>query len=254
LRSFASTPTATDTRPWNFDKNYPWATTTLPPVDISLPPPTAVRQSPAPGPSNLCYRLSDASTSTFETTHTRTASPFCTASGSNVNRQSHRFSIFGRSGDQAHAAGERYPTSALNPPTAIFRDHLSTVETSDDEELTTSRTKNKVGLRKRFSSAARNNIQTTPRATRSKLKPAELASPASANDISTSTLHNRTSEARAFTSNRHTFRDAEGMTVVAYRRQRVIAQIKRWWYKGEELIRALSRRNHTKQDDVRSHE
>lgn len=242
LRSIASTPTATDTRPWNFDKNYPWATTTRPSVDISLPPSTAVRQSPRPGPSHLCNKLSEASTGTFASTHTPTTSPFGTTTDFDVNRQSHRFSVFGRSGDQAHAVGERYPTSALSPPTAIFRDNLSACDTSDDEDFTISRTKRKTGLRKRFSSAARNTALSTPRVTRSKVNPAELASPASIHEDSTSTLHNRGNEAPAFNSHRHTFRDAEGMTVVAYRRQQVMASIRRWWHKGAELVRSIKRR------------
>ncbi|KAF1920397.1 hypothetical protein BDU57DRAFT_437202 [Ampelomyces quisqualis] len=243
-RSFVSTPAATDTRPWNFDKNYPWATSTKPLVDISLPPPAAVRQSPRAGPSHLRNTFSDATTSTFASSRTPTTSPPGDASGSNTHRQP-RISIFGRSGDQAHAVGERYPTSALNPPTAIFRDHLSTCDTSDDDDFTTTRKANKLTLRKRFSSAARSNTltHTTPRATRSKANPAELASPASVHESSTSTLQDRIGEARAFTSNRHTFRDAEGMRISAYHRHRIVDSIKRWWHKGGRLIRTISRRN-----------
>lgn len=246
LRSFVSTPTATATvtRPWNFDENYPWATTTPPSVNISLPPTNTVKSSPRPGPSHLRNALSDATTSTFTSARTATASPTGNTSSSNANRQSHRLSIFGRSGDQAHAVGERYPTSALSPPTTIFRDNLSACETSDDEDFTTSR-KTRLSLRKRFSSAARNNttVYTPPRVTRSKVNPAELASPASAHENSSSTLQDRQGEARAFTSNRHTFRDAEGMRASAYHRQRLIDSVKRWWSKGAKLIRTISRRD-----------
>jgi serine/arginine repetitive matrix protein 2 len=245
-RSFVSTPTATDTRPWNFDKNYPWATTTNPAVDISLPLPVASKHSPRPGPSHLRNTLSDATTSTFTSVCAPLDLPTGKTSGSKAHRQSHRLSIFGRNGDQAHAVGERYPTSALSPPTAIFRDNLSTCDTSDDEDFTASRKSNKLTLRKRFSSAARSNTltHTTPRAARSRVNPAELASPASIHEDSSSTLQDRAGEARAFTSNRHTFRDAEGMRVGAYHRHRIVDSIKRWWHKGGELIRTISRRNH----------
>jgi serine/arginine repetitive matrix protein 2 len=250
-RSFVSTPTATDTRPWNFDKNYPWATTTNPSVDISLPLPVAQKQSPRPGPSHLRNTLSDATTSTFTSVCTPIDSP-TGRSGPNANRQSHRLSIFGRSGDQAHAAGERYPTSALSPPTAIFRDHLTACDTSDDEDFTASHKSNKLTLRKRFSSAARSNTLThsTPRVVRSKTNPAELASPASNHQASSSTLQDRAGEARAFTSNRHTFRDAEGMRISAYHRHRIVESIKRWWHKGGELIRTISRRRNDHRRDV----
>tara|TARA_R110002003_G_scaffold68_13_gene6156 strand:- start:33464 stop:37120 length:3657 start_codon:yes stop_codon:yes gene_type:complete len=229
LRSFVSTPTATDTRPWNFDKNYPWATTSIPSVDISLPPPAAVKQSPRAGPSHLRNTLSDASSSTFASIHTPTASPTGKAASSNANRQSHRLSIFGRTSDQAHAVGERYPTSALSPPTAIFRDNLSTCDTSDDEDFVTSRKNNKLTLRKRFSSAARNNTltQTPPRVARSRINPAELASPASEPENSSSTLQDRASEDNAFTSHRHTFREAQGMRASAYHRERLVDSLRR---------------------------
>jgi serine/arginine repetitive matrix protein 2 len=245
-RSFVSTPTATDTRPWNFDKNYPWATTTNPAVDISLPLPLAQKQSPRPGPSHLRNTLSDATTRTFTSVRAPLSSPTGNAAGSNARRQSHRNSFFGRNGDQAHAVGERYPTSALSPPTAIFRDNDNiSCETSDDEDFTTSRKTNKLTLRKRFSSAARSTTLThdTPRAARSRVNPAELASPVSYHEDSSSTLQDRAGEAHAFISHRHTFRDAQGMPIGAYHRRRIVASIKRWWHKGGELIRNISRRN-----------
>jgi serine/arginine repetitive matrix protein 2 len=243
LRSFVSTPTATETRPWNSDKNYPWATTTIPSVDISLPPRTAVRHSPRPGPSHLRNRLSDATiTSTSSSAQTATESPFGSAPGSNGHARRHRFSTLGRNGDQPHAVGERYPTSALTPPTAIFRDHLTTSDTSDDEEFNTSR-KPKLGLRKRFSSARNATVDNNTRATRSKTTAQELASPESTKQSTTSVLQDRAGEAQAFTSHRHTFRDAEGMRPADYHRHRILERLKRWWDKGDRLIRSLSRRN-----------
>jgi serine/arginine repetitive matrix protein 2 len=246
--SFVSTHTATDTRPWNFDKNYPWATTVNPAVNISLPTQAAHKQSPRPGPSHLRNALSDATSSTFTSLRTPTTSPSVNASSSKADRQAHRLSIYGRTGDQAHAVGERYPTSALSPPTAIFRDHLTTCDTSDDEDFTTSHKSNKLSLRKRFSSAARSNTlsHTTPRTTKSKANQAELVSPASVVDNSSSTLQDRFGEACAFTSHRNTFREASGMPLHAYRRHRMIQKVKGWWRKGvekgEELVRNMSRR------------
>ncbi|KAF2827538.1 hypothetical protein CC86DRAFT_290743 [Ophiobolus disseminans] len=238
LRSFASTPTATVTSPWNFDENYPWATTTDPAVNISLHPPNAAKSSPRPGPSHLRNALSDATSSTFTASRTTTVSPAGNASSYNPNRPSHRLSIFGRSGDQAHAVGERYPTSALSPPTAIFRDNLSSCDISDDEDFISSR-KTRLSLRKRFSSAARNStiLHTPPRVTRSKANPAELASPASAHENSSSTLQDRASEADAFTrTNRATYGAAEGMRPGLFRRQRLIKRFRKLLNKGTNLL------------------
>ncbi|KAH7401397.1 hypothetical protein BKA66DRAFT_604629 [Pyrenochaeta sp. MPI-SDFR-AT-0127] len=245
LRSFVSTPTATDTRPWNFDKNYPWATTTLPSVDISLPPPTAAKHSPPPGPSHLRNRFSEASTSSsFSSANTATASPFGTTSDSNAHARQHRFSIFGRSGNQPHAAGERYPTSALTPPTAIFRDHSSAFDTSDDEEFSTARNKSKLKLRERFSSARNATLDNAARVGRSKTNPLELASPESTHQSAASNRQDRPDEEHAFTtSHRHTFRDAEGMRTAEYHRNKIIDHLKKWWHKGGDLIRNLSRRS-----------
>lgn len=227
LGSFVSTPTATDTRPWNSDKNYPWASSSVPSVDISLPLPVAARHSPHPGPSHLRNTLSGASTATFTSTHTPTTSPFGSAPGSNVAPQSHRFSLFGRNGDVSHAAGERYPTSALTPPTAIFRDHFSTSDTSDDEaEFTTTR-RSKFKLRKRFSSVRGQEHNT-------------LNVNATTSHESTTSVQN---EARAMSAaNRHTFRDAEGMPSVKYHQHRFVALCRRWWHLGGDLIRTISSR------------
>jgi hypothetical protein len=248
LRSFASTPTRTDTRPWNSDKNYPWATSTIPSVDISLPLPAVVRHSPRPGPSHLRNNISDASTvSTFITP---VGSPFGTESSSSAHaRQLQHFTTFGRNGDQPHAVGERYPTSALTPPTAIFRDNFSASDTSDDDtELRVVR-KNKFSLKKRFSSTRNTTTDYSTRATNSKSlstsnNPLELTSPDSLHCSATSIIQDTAGEARAFAStNRHTFRDAEGMPSVVYHRHRLIDHIKRWWHKGGDLFRSFSRRS-----------
>ncbi|RAR09537.1 hypothetical protein DDE82_001653 [Stemphylium lycopersici] len=217
LRSFISTPTATETRPWNSDKNYPWATSTSPVIDISLPPPTAARHSPRPGPSRLRNRLSDESTtSSFSTAQTATLSPFGSPADSTAHARHHRFSAFGRNSDQPHEVGERYPTSALSPPTAIFRDHLSASDTSDDDNYDTTR-KTRLSLRKRFSSTRKVTLdsQTNTRAGRSKVNAQGLASPESTQPSATSIVQDSAGEAQAFVStskaNRHTFRDAKGM-------------------------------------------
>ncbi|KAL6709435.1 hypothetical protein ACN47E_001370 [Coniothyrium glycines] len=244
LRSFVSTPTTTDTRPWNFDKNYPWATTTIPSVDISLPPPTTIRHSPRPGPSHLRNRLSHSTTSSsFSTIHSATASP----PESHNHARRHRFSAFGRIGDQSHAVGERYPTSALTPPTAIFRDHFTASEISDDEDFNTTR-KTKLGLRKHFSLVRKATLEKNDRAARSKTNPQELASPRSTNESTSSHLQDSAGETQAFTSHRHTFREAEGMRPADYHCQRLVDRIKHWWHKGGKLIRSLSRR--TRQESI----
>lgn len=249
LRSFASTPTRTDTRPWNLDKNYPWATSTLPSVEISLPPPTSVRHSPRPGPSHLRNNISDASTvSTFTTP---VGSPFGTDSGFSAHaRQLHHFSAFGRSGDKPHAVGERYPTSALTPPTAIFRDNFSTSDTSDDDIEARVIRKGKFSLKKRFSSARNATLDNSTRSTNDKSltvpnTPLEQSSPDSVHRSATSIIQDTAGEAEAFTSNRHTFRDAEGMPSAVYHRHRLIDHLKRWWHKGGDLFRSFSRRSST---------
>lgn len=250
LRSSVSTPTVTETRPWNSDKNYPWATSTNPAIDVSLPRPAAARHSPHPGPSHLRNGLSDASTtSSFSTAQTATASPFGSPADSTAHARHHRFSTFGCNSDQPHAVGERYPTSALSPPTAIFRNHLSASDTSDDEHYDTTR-KTRLSLRKRFSSTRKATLdsQTNTRAGRSKTNAQDFASPESTKYSTTSLLQDRAGEAQAFTSsttaNRHTFRDAEGMRAVDYRKHRIIDRLKTWWHKGSHLIRQLSNQKH----------
>jgi serine/arginine repetitive matrix protein 2 len=249
LQSFASTPTATRTQPWNSDKSYPWVITNIPSVNISLPPPSTTRPSPLPGPSHLRNRLSDTSSASTLALNTPVGSPPESASTASAQAcRLHRFSIFGANSDQSHAAGERYPTSALTPPTAIFRDHFSASDTSDDEtELPISRT-GRFSLKKRFSSARKATLEISAQAASKKKttpspSPRDIAlpnSPASG----TSVVEDSVAEAQAFTTtNRHTFRDAEGMRSATYHRYRLVEHLKRWWHKGGDLFRRLSTRS-----------
>ncbi len=227
LRSLGSlnpTPTVTDTRPWNFDKNYPW-TVKDPPIDIVLPPFGS-------GPHGTISNASKASS--FSSADTAaTVSPFGTTSHSNTQGRRNPFSNLSRVGDQHHAAGERYPTSALTPPTAIFRDPSSAFDTSDDEDFDTTR-KQRTGLRKRFSSARNTN--------RHKAGPTVLASPESGEHSANSFLRERANEAQAFTAKRFTFRNAEGMQSASYYRKKIVFTISIWCAQTAYLWRKIIRR------------
>jgi serine/arginine repetitive matrix protein 2 len=249
LQSFASTPRATESQPWNSDKSYPWVITTIPSVDISLPPPSTTRPSPLPGPSHLRNRLSDASSASTLALNTPVSSPLENTSDTSAQAcQLHRFSIFGANSDQSHAAGERYPTSALTPPTAIFRDHFSASDTSDDETEPPISRKGRFSLKKRFSSARKVTLEISTRAASKKKtapspSPLDIALPNSPVSA-TSIVEDRATEAQAFTAtNRHTFRDAEGMPSATYHRYRLVEHLKRWWHKSGDLIRRLSTRS-----------
>ena len=234
VRSLASTPTVTTTCPWNFDKNYPWAAAN-PSVDISLPCPAVLRDSPGPRRSHLRNTLSNASTATsLSSASTATASPFGTTSHSNAQASQYAFSNFGRTGDQHHVAGERYPTSALTPPTAIFRDHSPAFETSDEEDSNAAR-KNKLRLRKRFSST-----RNTSRGGRSKSNPPEPAPPESAQKAVSSTTNNPASDNQAPRKKRKTFRGKSGMKPLKFLRKKISFHFDFCWRQGCDFIRKLA--------------
>jgi hypothetical protein len=128
--------------------------------------------------------------------------------------------------------GERYPTSALTPPTAIFRDNYFGSEASDDEIEAQVVRKGKFSLKKRFSSARNATAEDNTRPTNSKSlstpnNPVELASPEPAHPSAPSITQDSAGEARAFTSNRNTFRNAQGMPKAVYHRHRIIDHLKR---------------------------
>lgn len=229
-RSRVSTPTATNTRPWNFDKNYPWATD--PSVDISLPPPSASKHSPRPGPSHLRNRLSNASTAS-----TGTSSPYGPAAlhlasqgpvrqhyslSAECNRSIEPSAVgFDASGypigpvrvrddDQSHGAGERYPTSALPLPSNlhIYPGQASnfSLETSDDEPETTSARKNLFKRRPRRATRASVNRREF---SRSRMQ--ELQSSQTVDDSSQPHPENLPDRAR-----RQTFTNAQGMSKLTY--------------------------------------
>ena len=254
--SRGDTPTATDTRPWNLDKNYPWATD--PSVDISLPPPSASKYSPRPGPSHLRNRLSNASTGS-----TGTSSPYGpTASHpapQGPTAQYYSLSVEGsrsiepsvvgfdasgypigpvrvRDDDQSHGAGERYPTSALPLPSNlhIYPGQASnfSLETSDDELETTSA--RKTLFKRRPRRATRTSVN---RRDFSQSHIRELQNSQAVGDSSQQQpdcLPNR--------SRRQTFTDAQGMSKLIYIVTKCRLSAAKGWNKIRDKILCCSDR------------
>ncbi|KAL5417927.1 hypothetical protein PMIN04_007563 [Paraphaeosphaeria minitans] len=244
-RGSTTTGTVTDTRPWNLDKNYPWATD--PSVDISLPSPSASKQSPRPGPSHLRNRLSSASSESAGT-----SSPYGTSASPPARRgpaghcytsivdgkRSIEPSAVGfvasgypigpvrvRDDDQSHGAGERYPTSALPLPSNLHiypgqASHFS-LETSDEEAETTSPRKTLFSRRPR-----RNTRASVNRRDLSQRRVRELQSSRASDhsvQIEPDDLPDR--------SRRQTFANAQGMSKLTFCVQSVSYFLKKGLYK-----------------------
>lgn len=240
LGSFDSTPTAataTETRPWNSDKNYPWATNA--PVDISFPPPSASKYSPRPGPSRLRSHLSNASSTTDTPINYATPASAFTKSGikgpsfniladggSALDLSTAGFDASGyatrpvrtREEDQSHTAGERYPTSALPLPSNLHiypgqASHFS-VETSDEETESLSPRKALFTRRSR-----RNTKMSSGKREPFQAKDAQVTHSSNNNtDDEGDTLPDR--------SRRQTFANAEGMSQYSYIRYTVVMSVK----------------------------
>ena len=272
LRSFTSTPTADTTRPWNSDKNYPWAST-LQSVDISLPLRTAaVRASPL-GPSRLRLRLSDSSDTTARAamgprskaaepaasepalTHTTTRSRSnCVSSSTRPGTEHHhrRGRVgFSRDAEALHDAGERYPTTSLTPPSALDIEVEPVSYFSDDsEDERPSGLKSKLArLRARKSkstSATRPALAPHASSTSSRAPPrpppsSEPPGPAPAcarpqpRMAHSDSMPNAAAEARAFT-----FSHAAGMPKTEFVGRRLLDKLKLMLVKGSDLLRSLS--------------
>ncbi|KAF2470285.1 uncharacterized protein BDR25DRAFT_314516 [Lindgomyces ingoldianus] len=261
LRSLGSTPTATETRPWNSDKNYPWAAA-IPYIDISLPAPTIIKHSPRPGCSPLRTRPSHSSDNTtvpFDQQPTSPASDKMTVPGSDdpymhARRQSRRMSFFSSSKrpvnalvsgfdasghpvgprhvrhvDQQHEAGERYPTQPPTPPHRLHIDPDAQSHFSDDSEEEpppTSRKRKFAALKSRLGQSSRPDDN--------------LAS------YTSSSLQDPATEAEAFTTRRQTYRGASGMTPRQFQRRSFAEKVRKLWHKSTEycveVFRTVSRR------------
>ncbi|PSN62374.1 hypothetical protein BS50DRAFT_577299 [Corynespora cassiicola Philippines] len=245
LRSLVSTPTTTtDTRPWNSDKHYPWATA-VPSIDISLPTPAAAKQSPRPGPSHLRNRVSETSSSNSGTFGPDTPSAPDSDLGPQIaghpfthqRQQSRHLSIFTnkrrnpaspgfdsngyptgplhlRTGDRSHG-GERYPTSALTPPTTLHllephQSHFS--EDSSEEDVPTTSRRSKFSLKSRFAPS---------KGTRE----AHRSDPTSAS----TQVQGEVGETHDDTEHRRTFNGAQGMPTMAYHKNKFANKIRGWW-------------------------
>ncbi|KAF2263554.1 hypothetical protein CC78DRAFT_603788 [Lojkania enalia] len=272
LRSLRSTPTPTDTRPWNSDKNYPWAT--IPSIDISLPGPTTLRGSPRPGPSPLRGRVSespDANTpapiGSLASPKTPLYKPIMDGSPAHTRRQS-RLSFFTYNkrlglpttpcfdtngfptgpihvsgGDQTHEAGERYPTSALKPPvdTNFSRSRWSDDTSEDESHLVMPRkSKLKNSLKARFVMANRSQVALAE------------ANPTENNTLPTrdtqdDPLEDGNEYVGDLSSRRRTFSNAKGMSNSTFQGRRLIEKLRKWWHRSSEMLRNISgRRPRTK--------
>ncbi|KAF2704188.1 hypothetical protein K504DRAFT_450934 [Pleomassaria siparia CBS 279.74] len=278
-----STPTATttDTRPWNSDKNYPWATN-VPEIDISLPSPSSIKPSPVPvhRASRLQQHLSqedfaimsipaaptplhsvdkinfvDEGTS-FLTRQQREACRGLEARHALDSKNQHRnifckhptkpqrdgFDASGnatrplrlRDSDQSHDAGERYPFSALTPPSNLLLPGLPsctfTNGSSDEEEFTAPKKNRLFRIRGRLARNANNT-------------PVVGIQLISAHDVKNSlTPVESVHEGTMGNPNRQTFTGAEGMSKSAYQRKAFVEYVKKMVTKGSEAIRNLTGR------------
>jgi serine/arginine repetitive matrix protein 2 len=287
-----STPTVTttDTRPWNSDRNYPWATT-IPAVDISLPSPTFAITSPRRGPSRLRKRLSESSATNASSPYTNftSASQLDAMSVPNNEANSHHGRVKGlfkslyegkqsnslqpkgfdasgnamgplrlRETDQSHDVGERYPFSALTPPSNLHFSDIPENQSSDDEssydgfgmpddhkyrkttrlEYMKRKWKNPTRTQDgQHDEEAQNGI-TVP------LARSDTIHPQNGNHFSTPTdsVHDGTDDARVSNPRRQTYSGAEGMSTAKYHRKQLIAQIKKIWHKTLDEAAKLGRR------------
>jgi serine/arginine repetitive matrix protein 2 len=276
VRTLDSTPTitVTDTRPWNRDENYPWATTESVDIDISLPRPAAARSSPRPGPSHLRHRLSNTSSasgafspdgtpgspaspigttpapgSTILPTHTRRESLKRWSLFVNPNKPPLKSSTgFDASGfatapvhvrgeDQSHGAGDRYPTSALPLPSHLhLADSTSRLSdyTTDEDAEPFSSCKDRLIRKTRRS---KRGADTRPKSSRAQEVPQSVGT----NDSSLSEDSSIDIQPRA---NRRTFSGAEGMSRWTYLSSKFVYKVKTIY----DRVRRIGRRS-SKTDD-----
>ncbi|KAF2641212.1 hypothetical protein P280DRAFT_517422 [Massarina eburnea CBS 473.64] len=240
----SNTPTATETRPWNFSRYYDGCWDRDFEVNIELP--STTRSSPRPGPSNLHLSTSNSSSTgtltpegTTPVTHTSPAGALyvpqdprharrrSSQQPSNHNHTSEPgFDTSGfalapvhvRDADQSHGAGERYPTSALTLPSSSHFpavDSTFSLTISDDETEHRSSKKAIFGIKKRRSAK-------TPAALLNKARLEELNQPG--NPESSATKHTNGPSQR---HNRNTFTGVSGMSFVKYWQEAVVDRVQR---------------------------
>ncbi|KAF2731077.1 hypothetical protein EJ04DRAFT_567171 [Polyplosphaeria fusca] len=271
LHSPASTPTATDTRPWNSDKNYPWATT-IASIDISLPARARLRDSPRPRPSPLRRRFSDSSEISTPAAGDTPASPTTilrlSSSGDPFTHSRHRLSFFSsnkratntqatgfdasgfatgpllvRGANQPHEAGERYPSSALTPPPnanlSQHRSHWSEDTTEDEMPAINAKKLKLSNLKGHFTKGAgRGQSSQAPQAQDNSVTMAPNDSVAGFDSI-----QDQEGEAQAFTHQRNTFGGAKGMSTTKFHGKRFLKMIRSLMDKAGRFTRKMSKRN-----------
>ncbi|OCL14850.1 hypothetical protein AOQ84DRAFT_384426 [Glonium stellatum] len=262
LRSLVGSPTD---RPWNVDKNYPWADD-VPAIDISLPAPTYHRDAPRPGPSRLRLRLSGScsesqsdyglydesavSPTTGDSTgsddpfkHTRKVSKhsILESISRRIGIHTGPFDATGyavgpdslRNDDRSVDPGDRYPTTGLTPPSAFNLEEVRSFFSDDS-----SRSQRGGSFRKRLTHL------------KAKLPPVTR---------SHSALENRCLQNgdRSLKESRfavrpggsvHTYDGTVGMSKMEFRARKVVEKIKTLWFRSGELLRSMSGRRKPSQE------
>jgi hypothetical protein len=250
----------TETRPWNLDKNYPWADT-IPPIDISLPAPSVIQDASRPGPSRLRQRVSDStdhSDSSYDNDEPTRASvindttcddPF--RHGRKTSKHSLISSITGRVGlhsppfdnsgyptgpnrlrndDRSVDPGDRYPTTGLTPPSAF---NIETRSFFSDDSSHHHHRSGTGTFRKRLTHLKAR----LPPVTRSHSAIDTQSLP----DMDVGSTADAATETEGGSS-LHTFDGTVGMSKLEFRARKVVERIKALWFKGGDLFRTMSGR------------
>ncbi|KAF2660679.1 hypothetical protein K491DRAFT_711579 [Lophiostoma macrostomum CBS 122681] len=262
LQTVPSTPTATatETRPWNSDKNYPWATA-IPPVDITLPAPTLLRDSPRPAPSRLRQRLSESSEASPISPGT-TASP----TTARAKRQSRRVSIVNNNSskvsverplsgydtsaypvvssathgiDKSHEVGDRYPTTSLIPPSNTDTNDLRGID-ADSLVRRLSKLSRRHRLRPR-----REKILSSTVSSRSRYQESGGCKEPNSSHVAGYQSEEPNSDKNA---RRNTFYNATGMSATKYHKVKMLQMVKDFF--GKLFTKKRSKAKDTKVKDT----
>ena len=284
VKSASITPRS---RPWNDSSNYPW-TDNSPKIDICFPIKSKKRSSGTLTPGHRAM----VSTSTIHTSgpndvgakenlkalrhsqsHGDIAKHASKASRRSIlDSVSQRLGLHSSHGSQGTFSpdllpseertvkpGDRYPTSALKPPSALNLDDVRSFFSDDSSQTEhvgnfrkrlTGRKSKRSHISRVFSSESRINGNTNSRSNFSQAKndskygfgtsgnlPGNYGGNLVSNDVPSASVLGGSGVSV------HSFELTAGMSKVEFRARKVVEKVKFLWFCGGELVRSISRRN-----------
>lgn len=273
--------TPSTARPWNHSGYYPWVDNSMT-IDICFPinSRTTPSASPKPGHNKAISHpmvrsseelgtlekgnvkvlphsqsLSDIAKHANKASRKSILTSFSQRLGLQPSRDSNGDTIYPEmlpSEERTVNRGDRYPTSALKPPSALNLEEVRSFFSDDSSQhenvgnfrkRLTGRKSKRPHISRVFSTESKKNGNASNRSISNYNTVNESSYRPNNNSENANRSHGSFSALHASGMSMHSFQGTGGMSKVEFRARKVVEKVKTFWFRGGELLRSMSGKN-----------